>query len=173
VIRFYTRQLPESRRLPCVRKFAVSNTRQRSGLPCTRLKHTANARHTVYLVFAVCCSRQTPGTRQPQNFNVSNLRQKQGTRQKLTPHERQPPAVNVCRVRPLGTRQSLVCRVLVADTRQTQTLPCAKCATHGEQFVFFFFRFCPPSFFLSTHSPFVTPYSNFIKFETCLLYFCS
>jgi len=54
--------LPESRPLLCARLFAVSNTQQRSGLPCAQPTHTVNAWHTVYLAFAVCCIRQTPDT---------------------------------------------------------------------------------------------------------------
>ena len=63
--------LPESRPLPCARLFAMSNTRQRLDLPCAQPTHTTNVRHTVYLAFGVCCTRQIPDTRQTQIFVVT------------------------------------------------------------------------------------------------------
>jgi len=139
--------------------------------PVCREQHTAKAR------FAVCPAH-THGKRQA--HSIPGL-----CRVLHTANTRHTANLNLCREQHTAkTWYTAKANLTLTSNPSRQRLPCAATRhtakpgfamclrlAHGKQFVFF--QILSSNFFFSTHSPFVTPYSNFIKFQTCLLYFCN
>ena len=131
------------------------NKRQAHSIPgLCRVLHTANTRHTANLNLYREQHTAKTGYTAKANLTLTSNPSRQHLPCAAARHTTKPGFAVCLR---LAHGKHKLYRVPGCSTRQTIC----------------FFRFCPLIFLFCTHSPFVTPYSNFIKFETCLLYFCN
>jgi len=147
----HIQSLPESRHLSCARLFAVSNTRQRPGLPCSQPTHMANSRHTVYLAFAVCCTQQTLGTQRTQTglcrvLPMANTRHTANSNLCLEQHMAKTEHTVKANptLTPIPSRQCLPC----AAIRHTAKSGFAVCLRHTTNNLSFFSDFTLQIFLL-------------------------